>query len=623
MPKITNIPNHHATQVVDFPRLDGGLNLWELSYRMKSNQSPEMKNLWWQDGVLQCRDGQSYLSDEDLGTGYSCSSSLFWDYAFFHIGDKLYCMNPMSENPRMTVLTTGVPENRGTFFLYDRWLYYKNRGGFYKITYNSRWTNLFQADDILAEAHTPIIMLNTDPSTGAGELYQPENRLSAKKTVQYTAVDGVAFYKLPVSGVDSIDAVVVDGVTKAQGTDYTVDLTAGSVTFKSAPPVHNPPVNNTVEITYSKENLTALNSVMGCPYASVYGVNNAAVIVLGGSETQANAFYWNGNDSYGMHDAYWPMTNYQLAGDSEDGITGFGVQHGNLIVLKNRSVGKATYEIDSVEDRDTILLTYTEINNRIGCDLPWTIELIENNIVFCNSVGGVHMVRDSSAALENNIECLSKNINGTPTRPGLLHDVREARGGVTCCHDDDNRYWVCANGHAYLWDYVLSTWNTPSWFYMDNINAVGFFRAHDTSYHMDAHGRVTKFARTFTDYDQAIEKVYQFPTQFFGTYDRLKDIRYVVFAIRSDVDSIVDIRYQSDYEERADRTKIESRSWRLSPRNLAARYLGVQKYAHSARREPGCRHVRHFAMRLSNQAVTQDLAIVSAQIYFRYSGRDR
>ena len=48
---ISNMPNQHATKMVDFPRLDGGLNLWEMDYRINRNQSPEMKNLWWQDGV--------------------------------------------------------------------------------------------------------------------------------------------------------------------------------------------------------------------------------------------------------------------------------------------------------------------------------------------------------------------------------------------------------------------------------------------------------------------------------------------------------------------------------------------------------------------------------------------
>ena len=344
-------------------------------------------------------------------------------------------------------------------------------------------------------------------------------------------------------------------------------------------------------------------------------------IVLGGCEKQPNAFFWCGNDSVGMNEAYWPMSFYNLAGDSEDGITGFGKQYGTLVIFKEKSLGKSAYSVENVDDRDSISLTYTAINAKIGCDLPWTIQLIENNLVFCNTEGGVHIVRDSTSALENNIECLSRNVNGTDQRLGLLADVRAAE--TVTGFDDGNHYWVVANGHAYLWDYLLSAWKDPSWFYFTNIDGVAFFRTVDKSYHLDANGRVTVFARTFLDYWQAIEKVYQFPPQFFDSYDRLKDILYCIFTVRSDTDSVVKIRYESDYERRYDATDIRSLSWKLAPRNLAFRCLSIQRFAHVARRKPCCRHVRHFSIRLENNEPAQDLSIISAQIYFRYLGRDR
>ena len=707
---LSSVPNQHATKMVDFPRLDGGLNLWEMDYRLNRNQSPEMKNLWWQDGVLQCRDGQSYLygpSQEqlmtplpegvepwvDLGVGYTCTSDLFWDHAFFHIGTKLYYMNPSEEAPLMTELVDGVPENRGTFFRYNDGLFYKNRGAFIKVKYDPDETPMFSASHVEDNAYTPIIVMNASPSTGSGDTYQPENRLSPKKTVQYNAAEdqqmitkngdgstkvfdlgktaaadqltrvtdvyfgstlvntalyttdvstgkvtfttappsdtiitfvakfGVVTYQLPVKEVDAVTEVKVNGEVKAESTDYAVDLTKGQVVFVTAPPVSDPAVNNTVEITYSKANEDAMNAIMDCPYAIVYGGSQDVCIVLGGCKKQPNAFFWCGNDSVGMNESYWPMSFYNLAGDSEDGITGFGKQYGTLVIFKEKSLGKSAYSVEDVDDRDSISLTYTAINAKIGCDLPWTIQLIENNLVFCNTEGGVHIVRDSTSALENNIECLSRNVNGTDQRPGLLADVRAAE--TVTGFDDGNHYWVVANGHAYLWDYLLSAWKDPSWFYFTNIDGAAFFRTVDKSYHLDARGRVTVFNRTFLDYWQAIEKVYQFPPQFFDSYDRLKDILYCIFTVRSDTDSVVDIRYDSDYETRHDQTEIRSLSWRLVPRNLAYRCLSIQRFAHVARRKPGCRHIRHFSVRLENNEPAQDLSIISAQIYFRYLGRDR
>ena len=777
---LSSMPNQHATKMVDFPRLDGGLNLWEMDYRLDRNQSPEMKNLWWQDGVLQCRDGQRYIykPDTDLGTGYTCTSDLFWDHAFFHIGTKLYYMDPSVETPAMTELVDGVPENRGTFFRYNDGLFYKNRGAFIKVKYDPDETPMFSASHVEDNAYTPIILMNARPSTGSGDTYQPENRLSPKKTVQYNAAEdqqmitkngdgstkvfdlgktaaadqltrvtdvyygstlvntglyttdvstgrvtfttappsdtiitfvakfGVVTYQLPVKLQDteekeevltgdgttteftlatekvrsvdkvligevetasdgytfdkdtakltfstapaadseikltltvvtlegSVTEVKVDGKIQTAGTDYAVGLEKGQVIFVKAPKVSDPPVNNTVEITYSKANEDAMNAIMDCPYAIVYGGSQDVCIVLGGCGKQPNAFFWNGNDSVGMNEAYWPMSFYNLAGDSEDGITGFGKQYGTLVIFKERSLGKSAYSVEDVDDRDSISLTYTAINAKIGCDLPWTIQLIENNLVFCNTEGGVHIVRDSTSALENNIECLSRNVNGTDQRHGLLYDIKNAK--VVTSFDDGNHYWVVSNGHAYLWDYLLSAWKDPSWFYFTNINSVSFLRTVDKSYHLDSKGRVTVFERTFLDYSGetddngkeikgGIEKVYQFPPQFFDSYDRLKDILYCIFTLRADTDSLTNVQYMSDYETRKDMSPLAVVSWRLYPRNLAMRSLQPPRFAHVARRNPCCRHVRHFSIRLENNEPAQDLAIISAQIYFRFLGRDR
>jgi len=777
--KISATPNQHPIKVVDFPRLDGGLNLWELDYRLDNNQTPEMRNLWWQDGVLQCRDGQEYLSAEELGTGYTCAGELFWDNAFFHIGGKLYRMDlatapTRGETRDLVELCAGVPENRGTFFRYGDWLFYKNRGGFFKIAYDPETEGGFKVTNVQEDAYVPTILLNASPVNGAGSEYQPENRLSPKKTVKYNAAEttvarsalgtgsakqfdlgltaakdyltrvdsvyfgentlvsegaytadlttgmvtfttapaegtvitfvvklGVTTYKLPVSlsGEEEVEEtftgdgawveqtlatpaadlksvtkvtvsgatlarsrytvdaetgkvtfteapaaeapvvvylkkykddetaavtkVVVDGAELVEGTDYAVDLRKGQIVFVTPPPVTFPEMNNTVEVTYTKDNPDALQAVMDCRYVAVYGGDQRVCIVMTGSEKQPNAIFWNSNDAVSMNPSYWPMTYYNLAGDTEDAVTGFGRQYSTLIVLKGRSVGKMTYDTEVINNRESISLTYEAINSKIGCDLPWTVQLIENNVVFCNTQGGVYIVRDSSSALENNVECVSRNVNGTAQRPGLLEAVQTAAADGVVAYDDDNRYWLCVDGKVFLWDYLLSTWKNPSWFYFTDVPGIAYLRTVDGSYHLNPEGQVTQFSRVFMDYGGAIDKVYQFPPQFFDSYDRLKDIMHVIFTVRSDTDTVVDILYQSDYEDRHDLTTIDSFSWRLAPRNLKRRCLGVQKFAMVARRKPGCRHIRHFSMRLSNNEEAQDLAILSAQIYFRYLGRDR
>lgn len=626
--KLSKMPSPNPTQRIDFLRLDGGLNLWELDYRLANNQSPEMKNLWWQDGVLQCRDGQRFVHESDTAqAGFAMFQEPFWGHLFYHAGDKLYYCNPV-ENPVVpTELISGVPENRGTFLRYNDWLLYKNRGGFYKIIYDPEADVPFTAESVLAKVHTPTTIINASPINGSGDQYQPENRLSPLKRITYNAKEDVSLYKLPVVQ-DSVVEVKVDGVVLQSGVGYTEQTDSaghktGYIQFTSAPPVTTPATNNTVEIVYSKANPDALNAIMDCPYAIVYGGNRDLCVVVGGCPAQPNAFFWNGNDQYAMNLGYWPMSFYNFAGDTEDSITGFGKQYSNLIVFKSHSIGRANYSVEDVNDRQSISLNYTNINARIGCDLPWTIQLINNNLVFCNSQLGVHIVRDSSAAYENNIIGISRNVDGTDQRRGLLFDLRKTPIEQITSYDDDNRYWVCANGHVYAWDYVLSDYKDPSWFFFTNIHGVAYANHYGTSYHLDRLGNLTVFERMFSDYDGAIEKVYQFPVQNFGTYERLKDVLYTITAVRSDTDTEVKIVYQTDYEEREDLTEISNRIWHLVPRNLKDRYLTVPKFAHVALRKPGCRHVRHFTIRVENSKPAEDLAIMSTQVYYRLVGKER
>ena len=62
-------PSPKSEYVQEFGNLTGGLNLRDADYRLRANESPEMKNLLWRDGMLRSRKGQRWLSSAELGTG--------------------------------------------------------------------------------------------------------------------------------------------------------------------------------------------------------------------------------------------------------------------------------------------------------------------------------------------------------------------------------------------------------------------------------------------------------------------------------------------------------------------------------------------------------------------------
>lgn len=625
--RLSQMPSPSKEYVVNFPRLDGGLNTWELDYRLDANESPEMKNLWWKDGVLCSRDGQVYASGSELGTAYSCYEDVYNGDVYFHIGRTLYVaeVNSTGKLDLHGSASATVPENRGTWFRYGDKLYYKNRGGYFAVSKNKTVTEMPDVGATVTmvscnvepvTAYTPIILINTEPTTAAGDEYQGENRLSGQKIVWYSTVEGVKEYKLPVQNIDSVDKVVVDEEELSEGTGYTVDLAKGTVTFKTEPTHHDPVRVNTVRITFTKENPDAYNSIMDCSCAAVYGGDQNVCVVLGGCPAQPNAYFWCGNHAV-MDPGYFPFEQYNLAGDAGDAITGFGKQQNMLVIFKERSIGRAAMgSAEMANGRVLLTMDYTSINAGIGCDLPHSIQLVENNLVFANTRNGVCIVRDSSAAYENNITPISRKVDN-----GLIPLL--GRGKTVCSHDDGERYWLVSDGEVYCWDYTLSGYANPVWFYFTNIHAVDFLKVNGTTLHLDDRGRVTVMTRLFEDYGEAIEKKYRFAAQYMGSYDRLKDITGVIFTVRGDTDTVLDVSYISDYEIRKDLTPVRSSSWRLAPRNLTFRNLGVTRFASIERRKPGCRHVQHFSMQLENKERGMDMAVISAQMFYRYQGRDR
>lgn len=625
----------------------GGLNIYDLPYNIRNNESPMMQNLNWHDGVLCSRDGQRYANTSLQGrTAYACNSLLYYGHVFIHIDNKIYKMNPISSPDTLVDMGVSVAKNRGTFFTYtfgeSELLLYKNNGSFIRIDYDIR-TNDFTAEYVTDRAYVPLIMKNCNPAgIGVGDPFEAENRLSPKKRVQYTA-DGVTQdYYLPTAAtddpaVDRILEVIVDGQTLVYGreNDYTYSLSRAMVHFNTPPSNHNNLAVNNVEIVYSKRNKTAYDSIMSCKYGMSFGGSTSLCILLAGCEAQPNAVFWNANNEVAMDPGYWPMSTYNLCGDADDPVTGFGKQQQMCVVFKKNSIGRLGFDMQTVDDVSYPAFNYFNINAETGCDLPWTIRLCNNNLVFCNTELGVHYLKNSTAAYENNVECISQKVNGGvhAGNVGLLNHIRSKSSDPdsVCSITDGRRYLLCIpGGYTYEWDYELSTWEQPTWFYHTNINAIAFFKTIDTEaklWHVDKSSRITEFVRNFKDYDEGIEKIYQFPYFSFDSYDRLKSIMSVLFCTRYDREQDIKIEWQCDYCNERERNNIKTKAGRsLVPRDLTHRdfsVLAASDFAFVARRKPGFKHIKHFSMKMFDDRAGNDMALISAQIFYNLQGRYR
>lgn len=603
---------------LDVSRLDGGLNTWELDYRIAANQSPDMVNMYWVDGALGSRPGQEYLTsaEEELGTGYALYEKLWSGYIIAHIGEKLYSIDP--DTGSYVMRYSGLTGRKGKFFVFGSDLYYMNGAEYIKIE-----TDLAVS---AVSGYVPVTVVNLKPDGTGGSMYQPENRISAGKEVWFNPDGTSKEYHLPYKELDSTAITVeVWGSPKTENTDFTVDRETGIVTFTEAPESRD--AVNGVKIKCYKENPDAMNSIMQCTQVTVYGSGNDMAVVFAGPPAQPNAFFWSGSHSV-LDPTYFPMDYYNLAGSADEYITGFGKQQNMLVIFKSRSVGKAYFSTETINSRDYLRLSYQPINDKIGCDLPDTIQLVSNNLVFANTLGGVYMITDTTSAGENTIVRLSRNINGTDARKGLLDAVRNVSASAVVSFDDGQRYWICVNDDCYLWDYLISPYlgdeTKLSWFYFNNIDPVSWIKTADDVMYLNDFGRIVRFTPgSYADFGESMYRKYRFATHFFNTYEVLKDVIKVILVVRSDTNSTMELTYETDYESRKDLTPIRAYSYQLSPRNLSYRALSVVKYAQACIRRPGCFHIRHFTMTLENNVAYTDMSVVGAQIFYKYAGGDR
>ena len=607
---LKDAPTPKKEYVLDYSNLYGGVNLWDPDYRLKPSESPEMKNLLWRNGMLCSRKGQYFLNSSALGQGYAAFPRFWHGCIFAHIGDSIYKFKP--ENGSAVQLCSNIPSIRGTFFTYSDKLYYKTTGVYKEISAeleNDEWT--FTAATVYP--YEPIILINASPQTGAGDLYQPENRLSSRKTVWYNASNGVRTYVLPVIA-NRVTYVEVDGVQLTTGWSY--DRVNGKVLFQTAPPVTDPATNNTVHITYELANPEAQKSIMDCRYAAVYGGTGELCVVMAGSEDQPNAYFWSGNSNIKMDASYFPLEQVQLASSTEERITGFGKQQDNLIIFKEGSVGKTTLGTQTINDRIYIDLPYIPINASIGCDLPWSIQLVENNLVFANRTG-IYTLLDTTAANENNIVGISRKLGDRIQETGDSEDE-------VCSVDDGTRYYLTGNGVTFCWDYQLSSWKEPSWFYLTNTGAVALICESNEIFHIDGQGRLTGLHAVYNDYGEPIERLFRFPIMNFGSYDNRKNVNSVIVTLGAYEVENTELWYLTDYETRKDLTNLQVVA---DAEYEANRVVGTRPDSSRVpavfRRRPMYRRVLHFTMKLVNENLTEDFELVGAQVFYNVQGRLR
>ena len=243
------------------------------------------------------------------------------DLLLVHAGTKLYQWDGAAAFTELGPMADAVSRS----FAFDNKLYLLD-GTAYRV-YDG--TTLKKVSET---AKVPTIIISRNP-TGGGTAYEALNLLSKAWTESFlgTATDTV--YQLTTTDLDStaVKAEVLNSsgewAQKTEGTDFTVDRTAGKVTFKTAP--GEPPVKgqDNVKITASKTREGYSDCVDKCTVFAVYGVGGAADrIFLSGNPDKQGIDYYSGFED----PTFFPDTGYTKISRDGSCVVGYAILNNAL-----------------------------------------------------------------------------------------------------------------------------------------------------------------------------------------------------------------------------------------------------------------------------------------------------
>ena len=545
----------------------GGINLRDLEFEQEANQSPYMLNVMYRNGAFGKRFGQEIHSTY-ADTVYA---SVYFDGDIYvHAGKKIYKKAEGSSPVDVSGLIV-FPKSKGIFIVYAQKLYYLVSSGFYILD------STFKTVD----AYIPDLFINCKPdgshSDGVDEfnlmsdnfslIYNGDGASTTYTVEKYDPDELIDWNKTIVVYKDDIE-VTQDANNPPAADKCYIDKTNKQIIFDTAPADGD----MNVKITFTlKDNTfsTERSQILSCKFYDTFGgANNSRLFIAGCGYSKY--FY---TASYDI--SYFPESNFATLGNTEEDITGFGRQYNVLIVFKPREV----YSIYSYMETSSTTVIEENIgleafrsqlvNASIGCNAPYSIQLVNNLLTWFNSSYGICTLTSTNIQDERNVRTISRNVDHTNNFgvKGMM-DYEEDLETIQSA-DYENKYFLVfpQSGYCFMWDYEIQPYVVTSrgetdprklcWFLFDHFYVHQFMKVGTqllySSNNADFEDSLIKLNATFLDLDfdgdtqpDPIHCYYQTPFMQFGAVEMLKNVSNVYIQSRGDVHSKIDLYYYTN-----------------------------------------------------------------------------
>ena len=304
-------------------------------------------------------------------------------------------------------------------------------------------------------AYVPMITEAKEPS-GGGQSLEALNLLQPGFEETFLG-DGTKTFQLSFSGLDDtrVQAWIMDNnanwILKREGTDFTVNRTAGKVKFTTAPAASTGEPNVKIRAYRTVDGYR--DRVTKCTFGTLYGIGGAPDrIFLAGNPDHPNwDFYCKDNDP-----TYFPDIAYSVMGSEQSEIKGYAVVSNYLATFKDgfdQSQSVFVREGDMLvtdEETKTSEPVFKLVNTLQGEGVvaPYSFGYLQTEPVFLTKAG-------IYAITEQDITGEKYSQNRSFYLDGKLRKETGLENAIATVYD--NQYILALNGKLYVLDGLQAT----------------------------------------------------------------------------------------------------------------------------------------------------------------------
>lgn len=497
-----------------YPRTYGDFRGVDFANRSVSLlRSPDAKNIWkdYSDSEgkgIETRRGltlQGDFGDAIYGIHFVKISGTL--QCIIHSGAKLIKWTNYPTLPATTseLKASGMNTHESVSFVYDAKLYVLD--GLNYLVYDG--TTIV---DVSTVAYIPTTSINRTP-VGVGEAYEQVNILQPKRKNSFVSDGTSVNYALDTQNLDLVSVytmtAIVNGVSKVETIDFTVDRTAGIVTFLTAPSLPATAGQDNIIITFSKTISTYADLIHKCTIIAEFD----------------KRIFFTGNPTYPSKVYNSALSNPAYIGDISYSTLGTDINEiktlipGNNVLWGVKSSGGAS-----------IFYITPRLDSTFGKLYPNQ----QSNITMgCNSTGinfGDDIVFLTKQGLKSIINTDIQNENILGHRSSLVDNkmINETNYSSAKMMEFEGYLFILVNGKVFIADSRQKWANEDTasteyeWYYFELPFTLTYMKEYDGKlFFGNASGNIYEYKGT-TDNSTAIASYWTTPFDNFGSEGLLK-----------------------------------------------------------------------------------------------------